>query len=161
MSQAWEDLSYFSLLLSLPSEGYLAEQMQVVDVEAIHKAREFVVRNLAEQLQAELEALYINNHRDESGKFDADAIGRRRIKNMCLSFLSRLENDKFKQWSEQQFSAANNMTDQIAALANIVNNPHPAKEQCLAEFYQKWQSEALVIDKWFAIQSSSPMPGTP
>ena len=50
------------------------------------------------------------------------------------------------------------MTDQIAALANIVNHPHPAKNRCLANFYQKWQSEALVIDKWFAIQSSSPMP---
>jgi aminopeptidase N len=158
MSQAWEDLSYFSLLLSLPSEGYLAEQMQVVDVEAIHKAREFVVRSLAEQLQTELETLYSSNHRDESGNFDAGAIGRRRIKNVCLSFLSRLENDKIQQWSEQQFSTARNMTDQIAALANIVNNPHPAKEQCLADFYQKWQSEALVIDKWFAIQSSSPLP---
>ncbi len=158
MSQSWEDLSYFSLLLSLPSEGYLAEQMQVVDVEAIHRAREFVVRTLAEHLQAELEALYINNHRDESGKFEADAIGRRRIKNMCLSFLSRLETDKVRQWSAQQFRTAKNMTDQIAALASIVNHPHPAKEQCLADFYQKWQSEALVIDKWFAIQSSSPLP---
>jgi aminopeptidase N len=77
-----------------------------------------------------------------------------------LSFLSRLENEKIQQWTEQQFSRANNMTDQIAALANIVNYPHPAKEQCLADFYQKWQLEALVVDKWFAIQSSSPLPET-
>ncbi len=160
LSQSWDDLSYFSLLLSLPSEGYLAEQMQVVDVEAIHKAREFVVFTLAKELQAELETLYLSNHREESGRFDAGAIGRRRIKNMCLSFLSRLENDKIQQWTEQQFSTAKNMTDQIAALANIVNHPHPAREQCLADFYEKWQSEDLVIDKWFAIQSSSPMPNT-
>ncbi|ESS70972.1 aminopeptidase N [Methyloglobulus morosus KoM1] len=158
LSQSWEDLSYFSLLLSLPSEGYLAEQMQVVDVEAIHKAREFVVRTLAEQLQPELEALYLDNHRDESGQFDAGAIGRRRIKNVSLSFLSRLGNEKVQQWSTQQFNTANNMTDQIAALANIVNYPHPAKQECLTLFYQKWQQEALVIDKWFAIQASSPMP---
>ncbi len=156
--QSWDDLSYCSLLLGLPSESYLAEQMQVVDVEAIHKAREFVVRTLAEHLQKELEDLYLKNHRDESGQFDAGAIGRRRIKNVCLSFLSRLENEKTQQWAEQQFSTARNMTDQIAALATIVNFPHPAKEQCLAQFYQKWQDEALVIDKWFAIQSSSPMP---
>ena len=75
LSQSWDDLSYCSLLLGLPSESYLAEQMQVVDVEAIHKAREFVVRTLAEQLQTELETLYISNHRDESGHFDAGAIG--------------------------------------------------------------------------------------
>jgi aminopeptidase N len=158
LSQPWEDLSYFSLLLSLPSESYLAEQMQVVDVEAINKAREFVIRTLAGQLRTELEALYLDYHRDESGQFDSGAIGRRRIKNICLSFLSRLDDEKVQQWSEQQFSAATNMTDQIAALANIVNHPHPAKVECLANFYQKWQSEALVIDKWFAIQSASPMP---
>ena len=158
LAQSWDDLSYFSLLLGLPSEGYLAEQMQVVDVEAIHIAREFVVHTLAEELHPELEALYLDNHRDESGQFDAGAIGRRRIKNMCLGFLSRLEDEKNKQWSEQQFKSANNMTDQIAALANIVNFPHPAKQECLESFYQKWQQEALVIDKWFAIQASSPMP---
>ncbi|NOS74201.1 MAG: aminopeptidase N [Methyloglobulus sp.] len=158
LSQSWDDLSYCSLLLGLPSESYLAEQMQVVDVEAIHTAREFVVCTLAEQLQIELETLYLDNHRDESGQFDAGAIGRRRIKNVCLSFLSRLDDEKIQQWSEQQFSTANNMTDQIAALANIVNHPHPAKQECLTQFYQKWQQEALVIDKWFAIQASSPMP---
>jgi aminopeptidase N len=158
LSQSWEDLSYCSLLLGLPSESYLAEQMQVVDVEAIHIAREFVISTLAGQLQTELETLYLANHRDESGQFDSGAIGRRRIKNVCLSYLSRLESEKIQQWSEQQFSSANNMTDQIAALADIVNYPHPAKDRCLASFYQKWQSEALVIDKWFAIQSASPMP---
>jgi aminopeptidase N len=160
LSESWDDLSYFSLLLSLPSEIYLAEQMAVVDVDAIHQAREFVVRSLAEQLQPELENLYLNHHRDESGQFNAGAIGRRRIKNICLSYLSRLNLEKTQQWAEQQFSTAKNMTDQIAALGDIVNFPHPAKDRCLAEFYQKWQNEALVIDKWFAIQSSSPMPET-
>ena len=160
LSQPWADLSYFSLLLSLPSESYLAEQMQIIDVEAIHKAREFVVGGLATALQSEFETLYLANHRDESGHFDAGAIGRRRIKNTCLSFLSRLEDENIKQWSEQQFKTANNMTDQIAALANIVNFPHPAKQDCLTSFYQKWQQEALVIDKWFAIQAASSMPDT-
>jgi aminopeptidase N len=160
LSQPWDDLSYFSLLLSLPSEGYLAEQMAVIDVEAIHKAREFVIRTLAEALQSNFEKLYLDNHRDESGHFDSGAIGRRRIKNVSLSFLSRLENSTIQQWSELQFNTARNMTDQIAALANIVNYPHPAKVQCLNSFYEKWQSEALVIDKWFAIQAASPMPDT-
>ena len=158
LAQSWDDLSYFSLLLSLPSEGYLAEQMQVVDVEAIHTAREFVVQTLAAQLQGELASLYHGNHRDESGQFDAGAIGRRRIKNICLSFLSRLESEDVQQLSERQFNTAQNMTDQIAALATIVNHPHPAKAQCLASFYEQWQTEALVVDKWFAIQASSPMP---
>ena len=160
MEQSWADLSYFSLLLSLPSETYLAEQMQVVDVEAIHTAREFVVLTLAEQLQTQFKALYLDNHRDESGLFDSCAIGRRRIKNTCLGFLGRLEQHDIQEWSQQQFDTAKNMTDQMAALAVIVNNSHPAKQQCLTDFYQQWQAEALVIDKWFALQASSPNPDT-
>lgn len=153
--QPWEDLSYFSLLLSLPSETYLAEQMQVVDVDAIHTAREFVVSGLATQLEAQFKTLYLANHRDESGVFDAGAIGRRRIKNASLAFLARLGQAEIADWSLQQFDSAQNMTDQIAALAVIVNHPHPAKQDCLARFYQQWQQEALVIDKWFALQASS------
>ncbi len=160
MEQSWDDLSYFSLLLSLPSESYLAEQMQVVDVEAIHTAREFVVLTLARQLQTQFKTLYSNNHKDESGHFDASAIGRRRLKNMCLGYLGRLEQQDIQQWSQQQFAMAKNMTDQMAALAVIVNSSHPAKQQCLDSFYQQWQAESLVIDKWFALQASSHNPDT-
>jgi aminopeptidase N len=160
INQSWSDLSYFSLLLSLPSETFLAEQMQVIDVEAIHQAREFVVKSLAVALKEDLETLYLTHHRDESGQFSADAIGRRRIKNICLSYLSRHENERYQDWSEQQFYSTRNMTDQIAALASIVNFKHPAKDHCLADFYHQWQDEALVIDKWFTIQAASPMPDT-
>jgi aminopeptidase N len=153
-------LSYFSLLLSLPSETYLAEQMQVVDVEAIHTAREFVLLTLAEQLQSQFKTLYLENHREESGLFDSGAIGRRRIKNTCLAYLGRLEQADIHQWSQQQFDTAKNMTDQMAALAVVVNSSHPGKQQCLASFYQQWQAEALVIDKWFALQASSHNPDT-
>jgi aminopeptidase N len=154
----WPDLSYFSLLLSLPSESYLAEQLAVVDVEAIHTAREFVVRSLAEHFQSVLRKLYQTNHRDESGQFDAGAIGRRRIKNICLGYLSRLNDGEIQHWALQQFNNAKNMTDQIGALSDIVNNPHADQKQCLASFYQQWQSEALVIDKWFALQATCKMP---
>jgi aminopeptidase N len=160
MEQSWADLSYFALLLSLPSETYLAEQMRVVDVDAIHTAREFVLLALAEHLQAQFKTLYLENHREESGSFDADAIGRRRIKNTCLAYLGRLGQPDSQQWSQQQFETAKNMTDQIAALAVVVNGPHPSKQQCLASFYQQWQAEALVIDKWFALQASSHNPDT-
>ncbi len=160
LEQPWEDLSYFALLLNLPSETYLAEQMQVVDVDAIHEAREFVKTTLAQQLQTQFKALYLANHRDESGRFDAGAIGRRRIKNTCLAYLSKLGDADMQNWAVRQFQDANNMTDQIAALTQIVNTPHPARQQAVSDFYRQWRQEALVIDKWFALQASSPMPDT-
>ncbi|MDO9139004.1 MAG: DUF3458 domain-containing protein, partial [Methylobacter sp.] len=160
LEQAWADLSYFSLLLTLPSETYLAEQMPVVDVDAIHAAREFVVQTLAEQLQSQFQRLYREHHKDESGHFDAGAIGRRRIKNTCLSYLGKLGNKDLQQLAQQQFNNAKNMTDQMTALAVIVNNPHPAKQHCLDSFYRQWRDEALVIDKWFALQAANSLPDT-
>ena len=155
-----DDLSYQALLLSLPDESYLAGQMTVIDVDAIHHAREFVKTTLAESLQDEFKRVYLIHHRDESGKFDAAAIGRRRLKNACLSYLGQLESETSYGLALAQFDQARNMTDQMAAMSAIVNSHHPAKADCLERFYDQWQQEALVIDKWFALQASSKMPNT-
>ena len=160
LEKSWDDLSYFSLLLKLPAESYLGEQMEVIDIDAIHQAREFVQQTLAAALQQQFRRLYQTYHRDESGLFDSAAIGRRRIKNTCLAYLIRLESDAVRQWAEQQFHGAGNMTDQVAALEVIINSKHPAKQQCLEKFYRQWQDDDLVIDKWFALQASSDQPDT-
>ncbi|WKJ90146.1 aminopeptidase N [Methylomonas montana] len=154
------DLSYQALLLALPEESYLSGQMAIINVDAIHQAREFVKKTLAEALQAELTQLYIQHHRDESGCFDAGAVGRRRMKNTCLSYLITLESEDSYQMAEKQFYSARNMTDQLAALAAIVNSHHPAKARSLDSFYVQWRKEALVVDKWFTLQATSSMPNT-
>ncbi len=154
------DLSYQALLMALPEESYLAGQMQVIDVDAIHRVREFVKTTLATRLQTEFQALYAANHHDESGDFSAAAVGRRRVKNACLSYLIKLETADSYRLAEQQFLSARNMTDQMTALSAIVNSHHPAKAASLDSFYRQWQREALVIDKWFALQATSTMPDT-
>ncbi len=150
-----DDFAYFSLLLSLPSENYLAERMKIVNFEGIHLARENVLKTLAEKFEAKFTKIYLANHKDESGDFSPEAIGRRRVKNMCLAFLSRLNSEKNYKLAQSQFEKAGNMTDQIAALTAIVHNTHPAKQDCLAQFYTQWENEPLVIDKWFTLQASS------
>jgi aminopeptidase N len=155
-----DDLSYQALLLSLPDESYLAGQMPVIDVDAIHHSREFVKTTLAFALQDDFKRVYLIHHRDESGKFHAGAVGRRRLKNACLGYLNQLESSDTYNLVLEQFEQARNMTDQMAALSAIVNSQHPAKSASLDRFYQQWQQEALVIDKWFALQASSSMPNT-
>ncbi|TPQ24724.1 aminopeptidase N [Methylomonas koyamae] len=154
------DLSYQALLLALPEESYLSGQMAIIDVDAVHQAREFVKKTLATSLADQFLALYRQHHRDESGCFDAGAVGRRRLKNTCLSYLSKLETPDSHRLAEQQFRGARNMTDQISALSAIVNSYNPDKADCLDSFYRQWQQEALVIDKWFALQATSSMPNT-
>ncbi|MEI6744973.1 MAG: aminopeptidase N [Methylococcaceae bacterium] len=148
-----DDLAYFSLLLSLPSENYLAERMPIVDFEGIHQVREYILKTIAEKFETQFKSIYAANHKDESGDFSPEAIGRRRVKNACLAFLSKLDSVEI---AKSQFENTKNMTDQMAALVAIVHNNHPAKETCLEKFYAQWQHEPLVIDKWFALQASSP-----
>lgn len=160
LRQSWHDLSYFALLLNLPTENYLAEQMKVVDVDAIHHAREFVKQTLAQQLQSQFQSLYKQHHQDEPEQLSADAMGRRQIKNICLDYLTQLTTQSSHQLTEKQFNNAKNMTDQMAALTCIVNSDNPSKPTYLRRFFQQWQHEALVIDKWFAVQASSRAKGT-
>jgi len=155
LEQEWDDLSYLACLLMLPAENYLAEQMTVVDTSAIHQARNFVKSAIAEQLKIQLTDLYQSNHQNKPSELSPQAIASRKIKNICLSYLSQLEHGDSYYLANQQFAQAKTMTDQIAALGAIVNSNNPAKENCLAGFYQQWQNEALVIDKWFSLQASS------
>ncbi|WP_045225497.1 aminopeptidase N [Methyloterricola oryzae] len=154
LSQDWSDLSYLALLLTLPSEDYVSALMKTIDPEAVHAARQSVKRELTEELQDRLLELYRSNHRDESGCFDEGAIGRRKLKNVCLGFLSELDNSAIHALEVAQFRGARNMTDQIAALGCVVNSSNPERQACLEDFYRQWEQEDLVIDKWFALQAS-------
>ena len=158
LAQQWDDLSYLARLFTLPSEEYVSAMMKIIDPDAIHAARKLLRQEIATHLGDKLLALYEENHRDESGRFDAQAIGRRSLKNLCLGYLTELDTPKAHELCLRQFEDARNMSDQIAALACIVNSQNPAKQAYLDRFYAQWRDEELVIDKWFAVQASCALP---
>jgi aminopeptidase N len=160
LSGTWPDLSYLALLLTLPSEEYISASMKVIDPDAVHRARQTAKLALARTLEAEFRHLYETHHVDEAGRFDAEAVGRRRLKNVCLDYLGTLESEEVYRLSIRQFRGTRTMTDQISALAVIVNGHHPEKANCLTEFYERWREEDLVIDKWFTLQATCHLPGT-
>ncbi len=159
LDQNWDDLSYLALLLTLPSEEYVSALMKIVDPDAVHTAWCDLRREIAMALRGELLALYETHHRDESGRFDGQAIGRRSLKNVCLEYLAELDTAETHGLCVRQFEAARNMTDQIAALSCIVDSQASEKTACLDAFYRQWQEEDLVIDKWFSLQASCTLPG--
>ncbi len=159
-----EDKLLLTEMLTLPSEKYLAEQMPVVDVDAIHIVREFILTALAKQLQKHFLHLYEENHEVELARdFSMQAVAKRQLKNLCLSYLMTLgDQEEYKQLALRQFKIAlsTNMTDTMAALRCLVNIACPEREKVLEEFYQQWQGDPLVIDKWFALQASAKLPDT-
>ena len=154
------DSAFKDLVLTLPSETYLAEQLDVVDPQHVHAVREAMRQQLATALQADWEAAYEANH--DTGAYTPDPVssGRRALAGMALTHLclaARESGDTV--WpgkTLQRFKDAGNMTDRFNALAALVSSSHPLAAQALALFHAMFKGEALVIDKWFSLQTGAP-----
>jgi aminopeptidase N len=143
--------------LSLPDEAYVAECETPADPQAIHAVRQFLRRALAEQHRDALKSRYDSINDGRAFSLDADAMARRRLKNLCLAYLSLLDKGEYAQ---RQFAEAHNMTDSMAALAALVDNGHAQAKHALEAFYDSWRHDMLVLDKWFTVQARSGMPDT-
>jgi aminopeptidase N len=132
--------------------------MRVIDVDAIHAAREAARRAIAAALAERLRETYARLADHGPYRIDGDAMARRSLRNACLSYLMTTEQGVGL--AEAQFQAGRNMTDTLAALACLANTESPAREAALAAFYQAWRQDDLVLDKWFAIQAMSRLPDT-
>ncbi|MCF7983886.1 MAG: aminopeptidase N [Thiohalocapsa sp.] len=152
------DAALIAEVLTLPSESYLGDQMTVVDVDGIHRAREGLAAAIGELLREELLAVYERTREQGAYDLSPSAVGRRALRNCALSYLMRAPNDDIVALCRAQFDAAHNMTDVIAALRLLVDAPGDAEdvgEQALAGFYERWSGDQLVLDKWFALQAQS------
>jgi aminopeptidase N len=154
------DKALLSEVLSLPSESTLGDQMALVDVQAIHAAREWLKQELATRLREDLLQIYRENQ--QAGGFDIEhaSMARRSLKNLALSYLMQLDDPEIHALAMSQFSEADNMTDVMAALGSLVQVDCAQREQALSAFESRWQDDPLVMDKWFAVQAGSTLPGT-
>lgn len=150
------DKALLAKALVLPSEVYLGQSMPVVPVDALHQARDFVRQALATRLYDDWLALYRGLSSNAAYSLEGPEKARRALKNVALGYLMLSEEDEARELAHAQFHTADNMTEALAALATISASDDPGREGALAVFYEKWQGEPLVIDKWFALQASSP-----
>ena len=154
------DAAFKELVLTLPSETYLAEQLDVVNPQHVHAVREAMRLQLATALQADWAAVYEAHH--DTGAYTPDALssGRRALTGMALTYLciaAQASGDTV--WpgkTLQRFKDASNMTDRFNALAALVSSGHALAAPALAQFHAMFKNEALVIDKWFSLQVSAP-----
>jgi aminopeptidase N len=153
------DRAFAAEALTLPGEDYLAELMEVVDVAAIHEAREFVRKSLAGGLREKFLALEASEDHG-SYRTGAAAAARRSLKNLCLSYLTALDDRTGVDLCMDQFRRADNMTDVMGALAPLAQTDCPERSEALSIFYDTWKGDSLVIDKWFSLQATSRLPGT-
>ncbi|PCE27896.1 aminopeptidase N [Paraburkholderia acidicola] len=151
--------SFRELALMLPSETYLAEQMPESNPAAVHTARQFVRRRLAEALKNDWLAIYERHQTPGDYEATPEAGGHRALKNLALAYLAELADPAdVVRLAGAQYDAANNMTDRSAALSALLTAAAASDgrraQEALEDFYRRFEKEPLVIDKWFALQAT-------
>ncbi|MGV8917587.1 MAG: aminopeptidase N [Pseudomonas sp.] len=157
------DQAMVAEMLSLPGEAYLTEISDVADVDAIHAAREFARKQLADQLFDGLLARYeANRALSKTTEYVAEDqhFARRSLQNIALSYLMLSGKAQVLTAAIEQFDAADNMTERLTALAVLVNSPFSdEKAKALQVFAENFKDNPLVMDQWFSVQAGSTLPG--
>jgi aminopeptidase N len=154
------DAAFKELTLTLPSENYIADQLDVVDPQRVHALRETMRLQLATALQADWQWAWDAHKHNGAYSPDAQSSGRRALAGLAMTMLcvaAAQSGDAVTPGRVyQQFKDAGNMTDRFNALSALVFGGHALAQDALALFHKLFQHEALVIDKWFALQASAP-----
>ncbi|MGO2450635.1 aminopeptidase N [Pseudomonas taetrolens] len=157
------DQAMVAEMLSLPGEAYLTEISEVADVEAIHAAREFTRKQLADSLFDGLWTRYQANReisRVTPYVAAAEHFARRSLQNIALSYLMLSGQPQVLAATLEQFEHSDNMTERLTALAVLVNSPFAEdKAKALASFAEHFKDNPLVMDQWFSVQAASGLPG--
>lgn len=146
---------YKALGLQLPSEGTLFEATEgLVDPVALHLAKATLRDLLAVHHHNELLQLYQARHDDKPYQYNAIEAGKRALKNVALGYLTAT--DSADELAHNQCASAQNMTDRIAALSHLVHSGAQCDE-ALNAYFDDFKTEALALDKWFAVQATQPI----
>ncbi|MBP3934505.1 MAG: DUF3458 domain-containing protein, partial [Pseudomonas sp.] len=157
------DQAMVAEMLSLPGEAYLTEISDVADVEAIHVARDFARKQLADSLFDALWTRYQANREVSKATpyvAEAEHFARRALQNIALSYLMLSGKPQVLAAALEQFEHSDNMTERLTALAVLVNSPYESeKAAALASFAEQFKDNPLVMDQWFSVQAGSTLPG--
>lgn len=145
------DPAYRAYLQAQPAESDLARTLAAKgatpDPDKIHAASKAFKQAKADALKDLLRPIYEDNQIDGPFVPDAEGSGKRALANGVLSLITKLDGGALAQ---SQFETADNMTQQLAALSQLVTAGKGSK--AIAAFYEQWQEDRLVIDKWFSLQ---------
>jgi len=154
------DAAFKELVLTLPSEAYIAEQLDVLDPQRVHAVREAMRAELAQVLHEDWAWAYEHHHHNGAYRPDPVSSGRRALSGLALAMLcldARRSGDTV--WpgrTYQRFKDAHNMTDRFNALSALVHSGHALAADALQRFARQFAHEPLVMDKWFMLQASAP-----
>ncbi len=155
------DPAFAALALTLPNETDLAREMgENVNPDILFSARDALRQELGAALLPALEDSYARMESNGAYSPDAASAGRRSLRNAVLDLIAAGDRIKGARLAERQFVSASNMTDRLAALSTLSLTGGEPRERAFAQFYEDYAGDALVVDKWFALQAIIPEDAT-
>ncbi|MCW9036271.1 MAG: aminopeptidase N [Rhodospirillales bacterium] len=154
------DKAFAALAVSLPDEDFLAEQMDVVDIDGIHQARKTLKKAIAQSFEDKFYQVYRANLSNQAYEPTAEQAGQRSLKNAALSYIAALETEQSIALVADQYQSADNMTDTMAALICLNDLEASERQTALDHFYNRFKDDVNVVDKWLALQAKSTVSGT-
>jgi len=149
------DLSYKALLLELPTIATLMQRQELIDCQLLYDVHEDLQQHLAAVFKEKLVALYHEYNFPDAAEIDGEHIAKRALKNRVLKLLSSLQTREIALLAKAQYDNSVTMTDRIAALDVLEHTDEPLAESAFKDFYEKYQDNTLVMNKYFALLSSS------
>jgi aminopeptidase N len=160
LARADDDRAFAAQMLVPPLESELAMVMKPADPDALYAARTGFLRAVAQTHKHAFERLYESLQDHGSYNPDAKSAGRRALRNVCLRYLTSADDAEAAALAHAHYRAASNMSDMMAGLAQLTRMDSPARDTAFAHFHDRFRNDALVLDKWLALQASSPLPET-
>jgi aminopeptidase N len=153
------DAAFKAEAILLPSEALVADRLDLIDPDAVHRSREALRRAIGGALKEDLAAAYATAGAPGDDLSPA-AKGVRRFRNVALGLIAAGDEREGARLAQRQFAAADNMTDRQGALGTLVSLEVPERDEALAAFYDRFHDDPLVLDKWFALQAAAQRPQT-
>ena len=148
------DYALLSEMLSLPSENILHQSVPKIDVGELHCRRESIIQAMLVSLKPVLLSTYKKLNDNAAFELSPESVGKRALKNLCLSFLAQ---DGEFELAFDQFNKANCMSDKLCAFEALLKIENPYRDEVTEGFYSQYCNDVQVMDKWFAVQSLSPI----
>jgi len=153
--------AFVAQVLALPSEADIAREIaRDVDPDAVYAARQALRLAVMTVLSKRLTRTYESLSPPEPYSPDADAAGRRSLKNTCLDLITAAGDPSAIALAQRQYEQADNMTDRMAALHALSLCDCAERTAALEDFYRRYANDPLIVDKWLSLQAAIPEPAT-
>lgn len=142
-------------LLILPGFETLAQQQEVVDIDATCRTLKVFKQSISQTLSELWMKHYRQSCSEDAYIYQQQDVDRRKLNAVCMSYLAYALDVQDSLFVEA-FHKANNMTDTLSVLKACQNQQRlDCFEQLMQQFEQKWRQDSLVLDKWFSLHATT------